>query len=213
MAVTIGLVDDHHLFSKSLELMFGRFSGFEVVLVAENGLDLQMKLKLATVVPDIMIVDVKMPVMDGMQTARWLKANFQSMKLVALSMSEDDVSIINMFKAGCCAYLLKDIHPTEFEAALNQIQAKGFYNSDRLQLNYSQMLNANDERKLPVLTDRELSFLSCACSDLTYRQIAEVMRLSQRTIDGYRESLFQKLNVQSRTGMALEAIRRGLIKI
>jgi DNA-binding NarL/FixJ family response regulator len=213
MPINIGIVDDHHLFSKSLELMLSGFKGFRVVLISENGLDLQHKLNSAPVLPDIMLIDVAMPVMDGFETAKWLKTNFPFIKLTALSMNDNDQSVINMFKAGCCAYLFKDIHPDEFEQALNQIYSKGFYNSDRVQLHFSQMLEAREESKLPLLTAREMDFLLCACSDMTYVQIAEAMNLSKRTIDGYRESVFQKFNVQSRTGMALEAIRRGLIKI
>ena len=96
--------------------------------------------------------------------------------------------------------------------ALNQIYHKGHYNSDHHLLNYSKLV-ANNESEKTHLTEKEKEFLVLACSDKTYRQIAGIMKLSERTIDGYRESLFKKFNVQSRTGMALEAIRKGLVKI
>ena len=212
MNINIGLVDDHQLFSKSLEMMLSSFKGFTVVVDARNGVDLQEKLKSAKVQPDILLIDVNMPIMNGVQTATWMRANYPTIKLAALSMNDNDQSIINMFKAGCCAYLFKDTHPNDFELALNQIYHKGHYNSDHHLLNYSKLV-ANNESEKTHLTEKEKEFLVLACSDKTYRQIAGIMKLSERTIDGYRESLFKKFNVQSRTGMALEAIRRGLVKI
>jgi len=212
MKINIGLVDDHQLFSKSLEMMLGSFKGFSVVVDARNGADLQEKLKSIDVLPDILLIDVNMPIMNGAQTATWMRSNYPSVKLAALSMNDNDQSNIDMFKAGCCAYLFKDTHPDDFELALNQIYHKGHYNSDHQRLNFSRLV-ANQENETLHLTEKEKEFLTLACSDKTYRQIAVIMKLSERTVDGYRESLFKKFNVQSRTGMALEAIRRGLVKI
>jgi DNA-binding NarL/FixJ family response regulator len=211
MKINIGLVDDHQLFSKSLELMLASFKGFSVVVDARNGVDLQEKIKSVDVLPDILLIDVNMPIMNGAQTAIWMRANYPAVKLAALSMNDNDQSIIDMFKAGCCAYLFKDTHPDDFELALNQIYHKGHYNSDHHRLNFSKLV-ANQDSEVH-LTEKEKEFLTLACSDKTYRQISVIMKLSERTVDGYRESLFKKFNVQSRTGMALEAIRRGLVKI
>jgi DNA-binding NarL/FixJ family response regulator len=212
MKINLGLVDDHQLFSKSLEMMLASFKGFSVVVDARNGLELQNKIASLDVLPDILLIDVNMPIMNGVQTATWMKENYPGIKLAALSMNDNDQSIIDMFKAGCCAYLFKDTHPDDFELALNQIYHKGHYNSDHHQLNYSKLV-AGLESEAVHLTEKEKEFLTLACSDKTYRQVAVVMKLSERTVDGYRESLFKKFNVQSRTGMALEAIRRGFVKI
>jgi len=212
MKINIGLVDDHQLFSKSLELMLASFKGFQVVVDARNGVDLQKKMKTVSTMPNVMLIDVNMPVMNGMQTAKWLKESFPDIKLAALSMNDNEQSIIEMFRAGCCAYLFKDTHPNDFELALHQIFDKGYYNSDHHHLNFSKLV-ANQQAHALQLTDKEMEFLGLACSDKTYRQVAMIMKLSERTVDGYREALFRKFNVQSRTGMALEAIRRGLIKV
>jgi len=212
MKINLGLVDDHQLFSKSLEMMLASFKGFSVVVDARNGVELQKKIASLDVLPDILLIDVNMPIMNGVQTATWMKENYPAIKLAALSMNDNDQSIIDMFKAGCCAYLFKDTHPDDFELALNQIYHKGHYNSDHHQLNYSKLV-AGLESEAVHLTEKEKEFLTLACSDKTYRQVAVVMKLSERTVDGYRESLFKKFNVQSRTGMALEAIRRGFVKI
>jgi DNA-binding NarL/FixJ family response regulator len=210
MKISVGIVDDHKLFLKSLSLLLSGLENFTVSLEALNGKDLEDKMRNTQAVPDIMLIDVSMPIMDGIATASWLSQHYPSIKLVALSVSDSDKTIIAMFKAGCCAYLLKDTHPTDFENALNQIYTKGYYNSDASNINYRRLLRAEETIQI---SENEQKFLQLACSDLTYKQIAAEMNKSERTIDGYRESLFTKLAVQSRVGMALEAIRKDLVKL
>jgi DNA-binding NarL/FixJ family response regulator len=206
--IKIGLVDDHQLFSKSLGLLLSSFKNVKVVVDAINGKDLQEKLPKIATAPDIMLIDVSMPVMDGPQTAEWLCEAFPKIHLVALSMDDKEQTVIKMLKAGCCAYLFKDIHPNDLEKALHEIYRVGYYNPA---LSYQRLIAGSEEMSHANFTDREIEFLKLSCSDLTYREVAMKMSLSERAIDGYRESLFRKLNVQSRTGMALEAIRKGLV--
>ena len=206
--INIGLVDDHQLFSKSLSLLLSTFENFKVVIDAVNGKDLQVKMAVTPVVPHIMLIDVSMPVMDGEQTTEWLHLVYPNIRLVALSMDDDEATIIKMLKAGCCAYLFKDIHPNDLEHALQEVHRAGYYNPA---INFQKLM----DRKEPVsfLNEKESEFLKLACSELTYKEVAKKMSVSERSIDGYREALFEKLNVQSRTGMALEAIRRGLVRL
>ena len=211
MKIKIGIVDDHQLFLKSLALMLQSFNNYDVVIEASNGKNLQEKIENQKSIPEIMLIDVNMPVMDGIATATWLNENYPTIKLVALSQNDGDRAIISMLKAGCCAYLLKDTHPNELEKALNEIYAKGFYNADASNINFRRFLQL--EKESLHITEKEKKFLQLACSDITYKQIAEKMNLSERTIDGYRESLFQKFNVQSRVGLVLEAIRRELVSL
>jgi len=213
MNITLGITDDHKLFLKSLSLLIGSLEDFTIVVEAMNGKDLIEKLGTKKIEPDIILLDVNMPVMDGRQTAEYLSEKFPAIKLVALSMKDDDDTIISMIRAGCCAYLLKDIHPEELNKALHEIYKKGYYNSDAANINYRRLLQHQEKQNELQLTDKEKQFLQLACSDATYKQIAAVMHVSERTVDGYRENLFKKLNVQSRTGMALEAIRRNLVSI
>ncbi len=210
-SITLAIADDHQLFLRSLSILIGSFQSFTIVADALNGKDLLDKIKALKQQPDIVLLDVNMPIMDGVKTAEQIVENYPAVKIVALSMKDDDNTIISMLKAGACAYLLKDIHPDELEKALLEIAAKGFYNADNLNLHYRRMLQKQNAEKLFTLSDKEKAFLQLACSDFTYKQIAAQMHLSERTIDGYREALFEKLNVQSRTGMALEAIRRNLV--
>lgn len=213
MNVRIGIVDDQQLFLKSLGELIDRFTGFNVVVDGLNGQDFLHKLKRQSELPDIVLLDVNMPEMDGVATARVMEQEYPDIKVVALSMKDDDTTIISMLKAGCCAYLLKDIHPAELEMALKEIHEKGYYNADALNIRYRRLLVHGESKDQVSLTELELAFLQYACSDLTYKQIAGEMNKAVRTIDGYRESVFQKFNVQSRVGMAMEAIRRELVTI
>jgi len=211
--INIGLVDDHQLFLKSLSLMLNSFGNYRVVLEALNGKELCEKLTTTKPLPDIILMDVNMPVMDGLAATKQIAPLYPGVKLVALSMNNDDSIIINMLRSGCCAYLLKDTHPDELEKALEEIYTKGYYNADAANVNFRRLLLAEQQNGGHKITEKELSFLQYACTDLTYKQIAHTMKLSERTIDGYRESLFGKLKVQSRVGLAMEALRRGLIKL
>lgn len=213
MNITLGIADDHQLFLKSLSLLITSLEDFTIVVEAMNGKDLIEKLESKKIEPDIILLDVNMPVMDGRQTAEYLSEKLPAIKLVALSMKDDDATIISMIKAGCCSYLLKDIHPEELNKALHEIHKKGYYNSDAANINYRRLLQHQDKEKELQLSDKEKEFLQLACSDATYKQIAATMHVSERTVDGYRENLFKKLNVQSRTGMALEAIRRNIVTL
>jgi DNA-binding NarL/FixJ family response regulator len=213
MNITLGIADDHQLFLKSLSLLISSLKDFTIVAEAMNGKDLIDKLEAKKIEPDIILLDVNMPVMDGKQTAEYLTEHFPAVKTVALSMKDDDATIISMIKAGCCAYLLKDIHPDDLDKALHEIHTKGYYNADAANINYRRLLQHQEKQNDFHLSDKEKDFLQLACSDATYKQIASSMNVSERTVDGYRENLFRKLNVQSRTGMALEAIRRNLVTL
>jgi DNA-binding NarL/FixJ family response regulator len=213
MKINIGIADDHQLFVKSLNILIDSYSSFHVVLDAINGDDLLKKLSKAKTLPDVLLMDVNMPVLDGAKAATIIAQKYPTIKMVALSMKDDDTSILSMVKGGCCAYLLKDIHPDELEKALHEIHAKGYYNSDAYNINYRRLIIHAGREKDVLLNEREKVFLQLASSDLTYRQIAAEMHLSERTIDGYRDAIFEKLNVQSRVGMVMEGIRRGMVRV
>jgi DNA-binding NarL/FixJ family response regulator len=210
--VTIGIVDDHQLFLKSLSTLIASLPGYTIVLEALNGKEMVDKLSTIQAPPDIILIDVTMPVMDGFATARYLNEHHPLVKTIALSMKDDDFSVIGMIKAGCCAYLLKDIHPNELERALQEVIERGYYNADVSNLHFRRLFLSGKEAT-PTVTERERTFITHACSDMTYKEIAARMHLSERTIDGYREVLFQKFNVQSRVGLVLEAIRRKLVTV
>lgn len=161
----------------------------------------------------ILLLDVNLPTINGIEAARIISDKYPSIKLVGLSTNDDDMTVLQMIKAGCCAYLIKEIHPLEFEKALNEIAEKGHYNGDAFNINYRRLLQLDDKIHAAQLTPNEMKFLQLAASELTYKQIASKMFLAERTIDGYRESVFDKFKVQTRVGMIMEGIRLNLISI
>lgn len=211
--ICVAITDDQRIFIKSMGILINTFDNFSVSFDCLNGEELVTKLSVCDKLPDILLIDINMPVMDGIEATRRITERYPLIKTVALSIRDDDTTIIAMLKAGCCAYLLKDIHPEELEKALKEIHETGFYNADIANVNYRRLILKEQNIKKLLLTEKEMIFLKLSCSDLTYKQIAAQMFLAERTIDGYRESVFEKLNVQSRVGMAMEAIRRGIVLI
>jgi len=214
----LALVDDHTLFRKGLiSLIKMVCSDCEIIFEADNGNDLQLKLNKETA-PDIILMDVNMPFMDGFATVEWLNKNYPLIKVLVVSMITKEDSIVRMLKLGVKGYLCKDVEPNELGEALNAIMDKGFYYTDFItgKLVHSlQNIDAQNDKHsgIRLMNDREKDFLKLACSELTYNQIAAQMYLSPKTIDGYRDALFDKLQVKSRVGMALYAVKYGLVQL
>ncbi|GAB3908623.1 response regulator transcription factor [Larkinella knui] len=192
-----------------------RFETYEVHYVAENGRDLIRYLNRGNP-PDIVLLDVSMPEMDGYETAAYLKEHYPAIKMLALSMMDREENIVRMVRNGVKGYLLKGCRPAELRQALEDISTKGYHYSDFMTGGLIRSLNPA-ENSTPAsyfkLNDRELKFLKLACSELTYVEIADKMCVSARTVDGYREAIFQKMQVKSRVCMALEAVRWGLVPL
>ena len=208
--IRIGIADDHQLFVKSVSLLLHAIGGFEVVLEAANGHALMDALAKSNQPPDIILLDVNMPLMNGIETAAALIKTYPLIKVVALSMNTDDISLIGMIRNGCCAYLMKDISPAELQKALQEVHSKGYFNSENMQHNMNKLMTKNTQ---DLFSEKELQFIKLACSDDTYREIAQQMKVSERSVDMYREKVFEKLGVSSRTGMALEAVRRKIYSL
>jgi two-component system, NarL family, invasion response regulator UvrY len=213
--ITLALVDDHKLFRKGLiSLIEMVCSHCKVLFEADNGQDLQQKLDPAAL-PEIVLLDVNMPGMDGFATIQWLGDHHPQIKVLVVSMVEKEESIICMLKLGAKGYISKDVEPAELREALDAVANKGFYYTDFItgKLIHSLQHNNNGTPPAPELNDREKEFLQHACSDFTYQEIANKMFLSIKTIDGYRNALFEKFSVKSRTGLALYAVRHGLVSL
>lgn len=211
MQITIGIVDDESLYTKGLSALIATFATFKVVVESVNGEDLLRRLDVSPDKPDILLIDVNMPRLDGLQVAQEVREKYPLIRMVALSLKDDDATIIRMIRAGCCAYLYKGIWPAELEKALLEVHNTGNYNADLSNLRARQLRQYEENQG--NLTDKELHFIQLSCSDLTYKQIAVKMNLSARTIDGYRDSVFKKMNVESRVGMVLEALKRKLVNL
>lgn len=217
LKLKVASVDDHRLFRKgllSLIEMIGE--DIEVLFEADNGVDMQQKID-ADNLPDIILMDISMPEMDGFESVSWLNKNHPSIKVLVVSMVENEESVIQMLKLGVKGYLSKDVEPQELHNALSAINSQGFYYTDFITGKLVHTLQqdagialAQDEL---ALTKKEVTFIQLACSDMTYIDIANEMFLSPKTVDGYRTSLFEKLQVKSRVGLALYAVKHGYIKL
>lgn len=212
---TIAVVDDHLLFAKSLTSLIESFKGYQVSFHATNGQHFIESMEKYGA-PDIVLLDINMPIMNGVETMEWLNDNAPEQKAIALSMDDSEETIIKMLRLGAKGYLLKDIHPKIFEGALNDVIYKGFYYSDKITNKLLESLDRKekgDSNGGIKLKDREIEFLKLACTEMTYKEIATQMFLSPKTVDGYRESLFDKLDVRSRIGLVLYGIKHKYIEV
>ena len=211
------LVDDHVLLRNGLANLVDNFGNYKVIFQADNGKYFIEKLDPENL-PEIVLLDVNMPEMDGYETALWLKENYPEIKILALSMYDNESAIIRMFKAGVKGYILKDCDPAELKTAFDSLILKGFYSSEMVTGKLIHSINTIDGKDSELnnmikLNDREISFLKLSCTELTYKQIADKMSLSPRTIDGYREELFKSLNVKTRVGLVMYSIRNGIMSL
>ena len=215
--IKLALVDDHKLFRKGLTSLIEMANKNCIILLeAVNGLDLQKKIDRNNV-PDIVIMDINMPGMDGFASVQWLKEAYPQIKVLVVSMIEKEESVVKMLKLGVKGYLCKDVEPKELGEALESIANRGFYYTDFItgKLVHSLQGNNFDTQASVVeqMNGREREFLQFACTEMTYNEIASKMFLSPKTIDGYRDALFEKLNVKSRIGLVMCAIRNRIVKV
>jgi DNA-binding NarL/FixJ family response regulator len=213
----VAIVDTHSLMRNAIAYLIRSFGKFDVLFEVSDGKELIHQLK-SSRRPDVVLLDTSLPGMDGFETAAYLKLHYPSIKVLAWSMSNTDSSIIRMLRNGARGYIMKDIEPAELEAAIDSVIDKGYYHSEfvtaRLMSNISQMEESESRfRDRMVLNERELEFMKLVCTEWTYKEIANRMYLSPRTIDGYRDALFEKLNVKTRVGLVLYALKNGIVKV
>lgn len=214
-SIQIALVDDHALLRNGLATLIIRL-GYTVLYERSNGKELIDGIDKNNL-PDLILMDINMPELDGYETTLWLKKNYPSVNVIALSMYDDESAIIRMIKNGARGYILKDTNPNELKQAIDSVMTKGFYYSDLVSGRLIRSIQDGDEddnnsKKLVLgLNEKETEFLKLSASELTYKEIAAQMHVSPRTIDGYRDDLFQKLNIKSRVGLVLFAIKNAII--
>jgi two-component system, NarL family, invasion response regulator UvrY len=212
----IVLTDDHVLLRNGLAALV-KSLGHTVLFEADNGKDFIAKLDKNNC-PDVVLMDINMPEMDGYDTAQWIKTNYWDIKVLALSMYDNENAIIRMLKCGAKGYILKDSEPSELKAAIDALLIKGYYYSDLVSGKLIHAINKIDDEGSDIntvnnLNERETDFLKYACSELTYKEIADKMFVSPRTIDGYRDGLFEKLHVKTRVGLVMYAIKHGVVSV
>lgn len=210
MKKTIVIVDDHLLIAKALEGIIDNFQDFQVIYVAENGQDLIDKFKNNHEIPDIILMDISMPIMDGFESVLWLKKNHPNIKVMALSMQGDDNSVIKMIKNGAKGYLLKNTHPKDLEEALIKLKNDGFFYPEwASKIIFSNINHDGFNEKAVRISEREKEFLTYTVTELSYKEIAEKMNCSPRTVESYRDQLCEKLALKTRVGLAVFALKNG----
>jgi len=210
--IPIAIVDDHTLMSKALENMIAENPKYHVVMNQPNGEDFISELKNVSELPAVVLMDINMPYKNGIETTEWLTEYHSEIKVIALTMEDDEKVLIRMLKAGAKGYLLKDMQPSILFQAIDTVFEKGSFYTDFVaqKLLKVQTEDAKNASLLSDLKEREKEFIKLACSELTYKEIADKMCLSPKTIDGYRDSVFVKLEIKNRVGLVLFALKHNL---
>lgn len=212
--IKVALADDHVLLRSALAALIDGFGECKVIHQSGTGKDLILTLK-SGVVPDVAILDLNMPDMNGFETAEWMRKNFPDVRVLMLTMYDSELSLIRLLQSGVRGFLKKDIHPSELKFAIQSVMQSGFYYSHNTTGKLVNLFRNSDGNVQPLqramLTEQEVNFLRLACSDLTYKEIAQRMSLNPRSIDTLRDQLFIKLDVKSRVGLAMIAIRHGIV--
>lgn len=209
--IRVAIADDHEIVLNGVKEIVSRFEGFKVEITAGNGKELYQKMAAAENLPDIVLMDVSMPVWDGYETLDAIRKRWPDMKVLVLTMHKHELAIIRMFRAGAAGYMLKNSPPQELQKAMRSIVETGLYFSEVASSNlYHRLLHSD---VMPSLTEKEIQLLKYCHTDLTYKEIADKMNISERSVAGYRTNLFEKLGVNSRAGLVVCAIKMGLISV
>lgn len=207
------MADDHVLLRNALASLIDTFGNCRVIFQAGTGKALTESI-LAGTVPDVVILDLNMPEMDGYETATWLLNNAPEVHVLMLTMYDSELSLIRLLQAGVKGFLKKDIHPDELKFAIQSVMHAGYYYSNHTTGKLVNLFRNNSDGnslRRATLSEQEVQFLKLACTDLTYKAIAQQMKLNPRSVDTLRDQLFIKLDVKSRVGLAMVAIRQGVV--
>ncbi|MCY7292785.1 MAG: response regulator transcription factor [Ferruginibacter sp.] len=208
------LADDHILLRDALANLIDGFQEFNVIAKAANGSEV-IELIESGVQPDILVMDLNMPKMDGYETAKWLVKNHPQIKIVILTMYGSDIVLIRMLQMGVSGFLKKDIHPVELKDALLKIAAGEIFYSNRSAEKIASLFKKERGRNLPIenliLNDMEIEFLKLCATEMPYTEISKIMHVNLRYINSFRQALFIKLKVHSRTELVVYAFQNGII--
>lgn len=216
MKHSLVIVDDHVLISNAIRSIISDFKDFEVLYECYNGQELVKAFAAGQPVPEIVLLDVSMPIMNGFETALWLKINHPSVLVLALSMQNDETSLIKMVRNGARGYLLKNTSPTELEEALHIVIKNAYYYPDwassiLFTKGSKPSKKAHNDTVIDLLSEKEQLFLILCTTEMSYKEIGDKMSVSGRTVEKYRDQLFQKLRLKSRVGLAMYALKNNLI--
>ena len=212
--IKVALADDHVLLRNALASLIDSFGDCKVIHQSNNGKEFIDYLRDGSI-PDVAVLDLNMPEMDGYESARFVQKNFPGVHVLMLTMYDSELLLIRLLQAGVKGFLKKDIHPSELNFAIHAVMKAGYYYSNHTTDKLANLFRSGGDKKNPLqnalLTEQELQFLKLACSDLTYKEVAQKMTLNPRAVDNLRDQLFIKLDVKSRVGLAMVAIKNGVV--
>lgn len=207
--IRVAFADDHVASRMGIVALLHEQGGIYVEVQASHGKELIARLKLCKEPPEVCMLDVSMPVMNGLDTLIAVKKKWPQMKFLVMSAFSSEHLVLPMIRAGAGGYLTKTCHPEEIKKAIVSIHATGFYNTDLV----SNYLRKDKEKEKRALTEFELILLKEFCSDKSYADIGAKHKKTGRSIEGYRDAMFEKLNVTSRIGLVIYALQSGLIPL
>jgi DNA-binding NarL/FixJ family response regulator len=212
--ISIAIADDYKIFREGLKVGLSADENMEVVMEADNGEELMQALESCT--PDVIIMDLKMPLLDGMEATKLVRKKYPSIKVLVVSMYEDDKFIIHLMENGANGYLLKNAEPDEIRRSIYAVHENGYYFNDLvnkallkklvLKNNLKPSFNQNVE-----LTERELEVLKLICEEKTAAEIAKQIFLSPRSVEGIRQRLIEKVGVRNSAGLVMFAVKSGIV--
>lgn len=212
--IKVSLADDHVLLRNALANLIDGFGDCKVIIQCNNGKELSEEIRSGKL-PDVALLDLNMPIMDGFETAAWLQQHYPAVHVLMLTMYDSELTMIRLLQAGVKGFLKKDIHPAELKFAIQSVMQSGYYYSNHTAGKLINLFRQNAEGNMDLyrsmLSEEELKFLKLVCSDMTYKEIAQKMGLNPRAVDTLRDQLFIKLDVRSRVGLAMVAIKHGVV--
>ena len=214
--IKLAIADDHKIFRNGLKAALEDCPDFDLALEASNGK--QLIAQLAAITPDVILMDIKMPELDGIQTTAYIKQHYKPIKVLALSMFNEDKYIVDMMRAGASGYLLKNAEPEEIIEAVLTVYQKDYYFNEHLSITLIKQLAGNTQGGSPAqslsdFNEREIEVLKLVCQEYSNQEIADKICLSVRTVEGYRARLFEKTKSKNLVGLVIFAIKAGLINV
>jgi DNA-binding NarL/FixJ family response regulator len=210
--ISVAIADDHPMLRKGLINLLTLQGRYQFAFDVDGGTEAIEELKKHKI-PDILILDVSMTGKDGPETAEWVTKHYPQIKILALSMSNDEHTILKMIQSGARGYVTKNCEPEKLIEAIDTLYRNGVYLPESLSKKLFDGIQNNAQTigsRIPILNEKEKTFLSLLCRELSYKEIAEKMFLSPRTIDDYRKKLTKKLNVRGKSGLVVYAMNNGL---
>jgi DNA-binding NarL/FixJ family response regulator len=212
--IKIAIADDYKIFRDGLKVGLSADDNLEVIMEADNGEDLLQALE--TTRPDVIIMDLKMPIMDGMEATKTVRKKFPAIKVLVVTMYEDDKFIIHLMENGANGYLLKNTEPDEIRKSIYAVHENGYYFNDVVNKALLKKLVLKNNLKPSFnqdveLTERELEVLKLICEEKTAAEIAKEIFLSPRSVEGIRQRLIEKVGVRNTAGLVMFAVKSGLV--